>query len=175
MHLLGDVGQVEVGGEGPDENGGRVDGQPGEQGPDLVSSPVPISLEPRLLALLGQRPYPFHQVEQVLTFLADQGLAEQSHDPSHVRPKGGIRVRSHRREIGRGVVGRSRQQHRRFRVVGHTVDCLPSSDVALLVITRLARHVRTLVASRVWYTARTLPTRQSESPTYTFQMPVSTV
>src|SRR5205823_2944582 len=65
VDLLGDIGEVEVGGEGPDQLGGG--GQVGlaqEPGGGLAVGP-------------GQGPYALDQVQQLVAFLADEGLAEE--------------------------------------------------------------------------------------------------
>ena len=130
MDLLGDVGQQEVRRKRADQIGCGVDRQPGQQGPNIASSPVPINLETGLLALLGQRSHPFDEVEQLRAFLAHQRFAEQSHDAAHVGSEGGVRVRGNRQQVSGGVVGRSTQQSRRFRVDRPHSYCLPHGTVA---------------------------------------------
>ena len=44
----------------------------------------------RFFAVLGQRAYPLHQVEQVWVLLADQRFAEQSDHAPHVGPQRGV-------------------------------------------------------------------------------------
>jgi hypothetical protein len=81
MHLLGDVGQVEVGGEGPRElraghhveAGQALDGAFG-LGPD-------------------QRADLFDEIEQLLAVLADQALAEQRAEPADVGPQRSVGAR----------------------------------------------------------------------------------
>ena len=97
MDLLRDVGEQEVRRKRADQIGCCVDRLPGQQGPNIASSPVPINLERGLLALLGQRSHAFHEVEQLRAFLAHQRFAEQSHDAAHVGSEGGVRVRGNRR------------------------------------------------------------------------------
>jgi hypothetical protein len=94
MDLLRDVREQEVRRKRADQISCGVDRLPGQQGPNFVSGLVPISLVIGLFALLGQRSHPFYEVEQLLTFLANQGLAEQSHDTANVGTEGGVRVRS---------------------------------------------------------------------------------
>ena len=85
VHLLGDVGQLEVGGEGPHQVRGRRDGQLGEDLADLVGGGPAIGLGVGLQRLLGQRPHPLDQLEQLWSLLADQRLAEQRGHPADVR------------------------------------------------------------------------------------------
>ena len=85
VHLLGDVGEVEVGGERADEHGRRLDGLLGQQGADDVTGPRLAGL-----ALLGQGADPLHQLQRVGALLAHERLAEQGRDPAHVGPQFGI-------------------------------------------------------------------------------------
>jgi len=80
VHLLDDVGQVEVGGEGPGQLG------PGRH----VQLGQPVGGRLRLRA--HQRPYLLDQVEQCRALLADQRLAEQHAHPADVRAQRGVRV-----------------------------------------------------------------------------------
>jgi hypothetical protein len=85
VHLLGDVGEVEVGGERPDEHRRGLDRLVGQQrayrlGGRLVAG----------FALFGQRADPLDEVERVLALLADQRLAEQRRDPADVGAQLGV-------------------------------------------------------------------------------------
>jgi hypothetical protein len=97
MDLLRDVGEQEVRRKRADQIGCGVDRLPGQQGPNIASSSVPINLERGLLALLGQRSHAFHEVKQLRPFLAHQRFAEQSHDAAHIGSERGVRIRGNRR------------------------------------------------------------------------------
>ncbi len=75
VHLFGDVGQVEVGGEGPYELGGGLQVGVAEQcgGGFAVGA--------------RQGAHLFDEVEEVLAFLADEGLAEEVAEAADVRPQ----------------------------------------------------------------------------------------
>ena len=82
VHLLGDVGEVEVGAEGPHQPGGRVEvdlfEKVGELAP-TVRAGAPVA------ALTAAQPTdPLDQLEQLGTLLAHQRLAEQVPQPAHV-------------------------------------------------------------------------------------------
>ena len=104
VRLFGDVGQVEVGGEGAGQLGGRGEVHVGEasRGGDPVGAHQP--------------PYLFDKVEQGLALLADQCLAEQYAEAADVGPKVGVQsdgldevaVRRHARSLLRcELAGRS--------------------------------------------------------------------
>ncbi len=78
VHLLGDVGQVEVGGEGPYEPGGglRVGGAQQRGGG------VPVRT--------GQGAHALDEVEELLTLLADQRLTEEVAETADVGAQGGV-------------------------------------------------------------------------------------
>ncbi len=78
VHLLGDVGEVEVGGEGTDQLGGGVQVDVGEQfgGGLAVGAAEQSDL--------------FDQAEQLGAFLADQGFAEQVAEATDVRAQRGV-------------------------------------------------------------------------------------
>ncbi len=84
MHLLGDVGQVEISRECAHQRRRRVDRQSGEQVANLVARRVPRLGGRRLLAQLRQRADPFDEVEQRLTLLPHKGFAQQHAHPAHV-------------------------------------------------------------------------------------------
>ncbi len=65
VHLLGDVGEVEVGGEGADQLGRGVEFGAAQQ------------LGGGLAVLAGQSAHPLDQLEKVWTLLPDEGLAEE--------------------------------------------------------------------------------------------------
>ncbi len=72
VHLLGDVGQVEVGGEGADQLGGGLQfGAPQQLGGGLA-------------VLTGESAHLFDEVEQFRALLADQGLAQEVTQPADV-------------------------------------------------------------------------------------------
>ncbi len=104
VHLLGDVGQVEVRGEGAHQRRGGVDRQPGQQRPDLVAGGVAVGDPGRLLALLGQGPNLLDEVEQAGAVLAHQRVAQQLTDPAHVPAQRGVVV------AGAGLAGRADEQ-----------------------------------------------------------------
>ena len=72
--LLGDVRQVEEGGEGAHQVGGVGDVQPLQQGGELGAC---AASRPRVARLLAQRAHPLHQVQELRPVLADQGLPQQ--------------------------------------------------------------------------------------------------
>ncbi len=78
VHLLGDVGEVEVGGEGADQLGGG-----GEVG---------VAEEPGggLAVGAGQGAHLFDEVQQLLAFLADEGLAEEVAEAADVGAQGPV-------------------------------------------------------------------------------------
>ena len=78
VHLLGDVGEVEVGGEGADQLGGGVQVDVGEEfgGGLAVGAAEQADL--------------FDQAQQLGALLADQRLAEQVAEAADVRTQGGI-------------------------------------------------------------------------------------
>jgi hypothetical protein len=95
VHLLGDVGQVEVRGEGAGQLGAGGDVHRGQ----------PVGGRPGVLA--DQRADLLDQVEQRRALLAGEGLAEQLADPPDVRAKGGVRAAFSTVKGGGGVVGRA--------------------------------------------------------------------
>ena len=88
VDLLGDVGQVEVGGEGPDQPDGGLQVELGQ-----ILETVALRVGPHLL----------HQVEEVLALGAHQRLAEDRRDQPDVLAQGGVR--------GTGRVRCSRHVH----------------------------------------------------------------
>lgn len=78
VHLLGDVGEVEVGGEGAHQLGGGLQVGVTEQlgGGDAVGA--------------GECPDAFDQVEEVLALLAYEGLAEEVAEAADVRAQLGV-------------------------------------------------------------------------------------
>ena len=77
MHLLGDVGEMEIGAEGPNEQrrGLQVDALE-QLGECLVVGPA-------------QHAHPLDKVEQRLTLLAYEGFAQQVAEPADVGTQGG--------------------------------------------------------------------------------------
>ena len=81
VHLLGDVGQVEVGAEGAHQPGRGVQ-------VDVLEERGEVGA-----ALVAAHPaYLLYQVEQLGPLLADQGLAEQVAQPAYVGPKRRLRA-----------------------------------------------------------------------------------
>ena len=78
VHLLGDVGQVEVGGEGADQLGGGLQVGLAEQ------------CGGGLAVAAGQGADLLDEVEEFLALLADQGLAEQFAQAADVGAQGGV-------------------------------------------------------------------------------------
>ncbi len=78
VHLFGDVGQVEVGGEGADQfgRGGRFDAAQQFGGGLAVGA--------------AEQADPLDQAEQFGALLADQGLVEEVREVPEVRPQGGV-------------------------------------------------------------------------------------
>ena len=78
VDLLGDVGQVEVGGEGADQLGGGVQvGVAEQRGGGLAVA-------------AGQGADPFDEVEELCALLADEGLAEQVAQAADVGAQGDV-------------------------------------------------------------------------------------
>ena len=75
VHLLGDVGQVEVGAEGPHQPGGRLHVDVLQQRGQVAVTAAVAAAEPAHL---------LDQVEQLLALLAHQRLAQQVAQPAYV-------------------------------------------------------------------------------------------
>src|SRR5690606_28321893 len=80
MHLLGDVGEVEVAGEGACEFGAGGDIHGSQSGRRSVG------------VRAHQRPYLLDQVEQRLALLAGESLAQQRPEPADVGAERGVRA-----------------------------------------------------------------------------------
>ena len=80
VDLLGDVGQMEIGHEGPHQPGGCPDVHAVQEGRGGVA------------VLPAARPDPLDQVEDLLALEADKTLTQQIDHPAHIAPQGGIRV-----------------------------------------------------------------------------------
>ena len=84
VHLLGGVGQVEVGGERTDQLGRRRQREVGEQPAELAAGGLPVGLVVELLGGLAQRPDLLDEIQQLVAVLAHQSLAEQRTHPADV-------------------------------------------------------------------------------------------
>ena len=74
VDLLGDVGQMEIGDEGPHQPGGGLDVHAVQEGSgDLAVVPA-------------ARPHPLDQVEDLLAFLPGEGVPEEPHHPPDITP-----------------------------------------------------------------------------------------
>ena len=91
MGLFGDVGEIEVGGEGSDQlnRGGHIES--GQHLGQLVGGRLIIGArrfcDPESLR---QRPHPFDEFEQLRTLLAHQALTQQVAQEANISPQPGV-------------------------------------------------------------------------------------
>ena len=96
MDLLGDVGELEVGGEGP----GEAEGRPGGDGRKLLGEPAAARLFALGVLELGHGPDLLDEIEELRTLGAGELLAEQRDDEADVATQGGVALLGRRRVVG---------------------------------------------------------------------------
>ena len=99
VQLLGDVDELEVGGEGAREHDGRLRVDAGEGGAQLV-----------VLGLAGEPAHALDELEQLGALVPRQGLAEERAELAHRRAQGGVLLRGgdagrEGRDVGLAAVG----------------------------------------------------------------------
>ena len=99
VQLLGDVDELEVGGEGARQHDGRLRVDPGEGGAQVV-----------VLRLAREPAHALDELEQLGTLVPRQRLAEERAELAHRRTQGGVLLRGgdaggERRDVGLAAVG----------------------------------------------------------------------